>query len=148
MGQKIIIKKMQRHQNWPLLLSNFIKEKQGQEFKWGSNDCILFAADCINRLTGVDLAASYRGTYDDRQGAEILMKEFGGLLSTLISAHLGQPSGRPLMARRGDIVIHDIAGVCCTGVVDDTGRSVMFLTEGRGIVRLSLASTMIVWSYG
>jgi len=148
MGQEIIIKRLHRHQNWPLLLSNFIKEKQGQQFKWGSNDCILFAADCINTLTGVDLAASYRGTYDDRPGAEKILKGFGGVLSTLISSHLGQPSGRPLMARRGDIVIHDIHGICCTGVVDDTGRRVMFLTEGRGIIRLNLSSTMIVWGYG
>jgi len=139
--------KLRRFDNWPILLSKFLTQRQKMPFTWGRNDCLLFAADCVEALTGVDLVPEYRGTYDTEARAKEILIPYGGVISGIINDRLGQPIPNPLLARRGDVCIADIGDVCACGVVDDTGARVAFLTE-KGLVRGKLRDTMIFWGYG
>lgn len=148
MGQGDTIR-LKRHENWPLLLSRFIADRIALPFAWGQNDCLLFCADCVNALTGVDFTHPFRErVYSTEEQAKELITEFsGGSMTDLVTQYLGDPRPYPLKNRRGDIVVADIAGVPAAGVIDDTGRRVAFLTH-KGIIYLPIRETMLVWGYG
>lgn len=50
-----------RFQDWPTRLAEFIETRRFTPFKWGKNDCCLFAADAVLAMTGVDPAKRLRG---------------------------------------------------------------------------------------
>lgn len=50
-----------RLKNWPSLLDAFIESRRNEPFRWGVNDCGLFAADAVRAITGIDPAAAIRG---------------------------------------------------------------------------------------
>lgn len=45
------------------LLSDYVDETERVPFAYGSHDCLLWVAGAIERITGVDHAAAYRGRY-------------------------------------------------------------------------------------
>lgn len=146
MGQNNAIR-LTRFENWPLLLSRYIQERDNLPFVWGENDCLLFCAGCVNALTGVDFGAEFRAkNYTNEAQAKELIAKYG-TMTDLVSFYLGNPRPFPMKNRRGDIVIADIEGVSAAGVIDDTGRNVAFLTH-KGIIRLPVKETMMVWGYG
>jgi hypothetical protein len=62
--------------DWQELLHNYLLRRQNEAFKWGTMDCCLFACDAVLELTGVDLAAEFRGKYDSLRGAMDTMWKF------------------------------------------------------------------------
>jgi hypothetical protein len=64
------------HTHWQELLHNYLLRRQREAFQWGTMDCCLFACDAILELTGVDLAADFRGKYDSLLSAVRAMKRF------------------------------------------------------------------------
>lgn len=109
---------------WPVKLSAFIESRRGTPFKWGENDCCLFACDAIAVLTGIDPAAkSFRGKYTTALGAGRLLKKSGGVEG--VAAKQCQKHGFDevpvAFAQRGDVVLIDLPGIgdtlgICTGV--------------------------------
>lgn len=91
-----------------------LAERMDRPFTWGSHDCVLFAADCVEACTGVDPAAGMRGTYGTPIGAARVLKRAGGMEALAIE-HLG-PEVPPLMAQPGDVGIVRSAGVECFAV--------------------------------
>lgn len=85
------------------LLAAFLAERRRMPHAWGTNDCVLFAADWVHNLTGVDHAAEFRGTYHDEVGASQLLASLGGL-EVLCTGILGEPVS-VLQTRRGDILL-------------------------------------------
>lgn len=81
-------------------------------FAWGASDCCLFAARCVEAMTGVDLAAPY--AYGDAREAAVLLEQHGGV-EGIATASLGAPKGA-LFAFPGDIVLVEaprpMLGVC------------------------------------
>ncbi|MGO4127803.1 hypothetical protein AB4Z01_25640 [Inquilinus sp. YAF38] len=76
-------------------------------FVLGRMDCSLWAADWVLRQTGVDLAASWRGTYGtEREYMRLLLAE-GGLVRVAATAmtRLGARRVAPADARAGDVGI-------------------------------------------
>jgi hypothetical protein len=69
-------------------------------FAWGSNDCCLFAADCVQVITGRDLAADLRGSYGSALEAARVLAELGGIEAA--GARAG-PEIPPLAAGWGDV---------------------------------------------
>lgn len=99
--------------NWEQKLTDYIELKQNQKFKWGKNDCALFAADCVKQITGIDYATEFRDKYKTEQGAREALKKYGKgtLLKTIDSKFTRYSSA--LLAQRGDIVYFQKAlGVC------------------------------------
>ena len=80
----------QRRPDWQVLLNDCITRHLGLPFVWGSQDCCLFAADCVIAMTDQDPAADLRGTYRSRLTAHAVLKAHGGL-HAIAAARLGPP---------------------------------------------------------
>jgi hypothetical protein len=100
---------MKRRSDWPEKLFEIFEARKGDPFKWGINDCVMFAADVVQAMTDTDLAEQFRGTYSDEIGAKRLLKGLGGI-DSLVSSKLGAPMISPLVAQRGDVVLIESHG--------------------------------------
>lgn len=134
-----------RREDWPARLSAYLQARRLMPFAWGSNDCMLFAADAVLAMTDTDPAARWRG-YKTREEAEEIMHLAGGP-DALLTEALGVAGVRPvLLAGRGDIVTMKLDGGVTVGVVDDTGERIASVGE-QGIMRLPLQRGWRVWRY-
>lgn len=134
---------VERHDNWPMMLSAYLTERLAMPFAWGSNDCLTFAAGLVERLTGYDFAAQYPA-YSNPVQANAIMTEHGGV-EAIITACLGEPVDKYRMARRGDIVLIMMPEPSA-GVVDDSGQRIAAI-GATGMVRLPLSKAHLVWRY-
>lgn len=121
--------------DWEERLGVYLARVEEEPFAWGTHDCALFAASCVNAQTGVDPAEGIRGTYEDARGAALALREHGqGTLLKTVKEWLGEPIPVPF-AKRGDIVMRDTSereralGVC-------VGRYSYFVGEEQGLQRL------------
>lgn len=57
-----------------LLLAQYLSEIKFKEYSLGDFDCVLFVADWIDRLTGVNWTKDIRGKYNNKRGAFRLAK--------------------------------------------------------------------------
>lgn len=97
-----------RFHDWPERFANYLRECRDKEFAWGAHDCVLFAANVVEVLTGVDPAKEVRGVYDDARSALEFIRDGGGL-EKLVDAVL-ESCGLlavipPGLAQRGDVVL-------------------------------------------
>ncbi|MDH2134936.1 hypothetical protein N5J77_27775 [Sphingobium yanoikuyae] len=103
-----------RAADWEDRLRTLIDRLRDEPFKWGQNDCALFASSAIKAMCGVDPAGALRGAYSDEKGAMEALRQHGaGTLLKTVRAWLGDP--KPVaQAQRGDIVLLDrtTVGVC------------------------------------
>lgn len=108
---------MVRREDWASRLYQYIADVQDEPFAWGAHDCLLFVADCVMAMTGVDYAERFRGRYKTEIGAYRLLKKLGGMESVL-DAYLGVRVNIK-MAKRGDVVLldvgHGLTGAICLG---------------------------------
>lgn len=134
-----------RLENWPIILDAFCKKKDGETFAWGKNDCILFCADAVSELTGVDLAQDIRGTYATQDEAALIISQFGSSVEDIITHYLGEP--KPVhYAQRGDIVTFNSANGVTAGIVDASGKYALMWSE-NGLARLPLLNCLNAWEY-
>jgi hypothetical protein len=96
--------------HWERVLAEQIQAAQKREYQWGVFDCCLFAADVVQAITGVDLAAEFRGKYKTAAGATRELKKYAGTsklsdtLGIIMTKH-GCKMIRPGWAGRGDVVV-------------------------------------------
>lgn len=105
--------------NWPEALAAYIDRKRNEPFAWGVNDCCLFGADWIQLCTGLDPAATLRGTYDRALSGVRVLENHGGLVGT-IRAHVEPLGFKPITlgyVSRGDIAVRDVGNGDTTGIV-------------------------------
>lgn len=132
-----------RFEDWPKILSEYIASRRTMDFKWGENDCILFAAKGYEALTGIDYYSQYLPYKTEKKAREIL-KEHGGF-EGIIGNHIGPGHRNILKAKRGDVVLLKMPDLTC-GLVDDSGQFVV--APGKdGIKRVPLAKAWRIWSY-
>lgn len=100
---------VERFEDWPRRLADFLDRAADRPFGWGTSDCCLFACDGVAAMTGVDLAVSFRGRYRTMAGAYRALKEFsGGAIgetAEIITASFELPEVPPRFAQRGDILL-------------------------------------------
>lgn len=66
--------------NWTIAFVQLTQSLKLTPFAWGSNDCVMFAADAVNVMSGVDPAKASRGKYKTEQGAKKhLASKYGDL---------------------------------------------------------------------
>lgn len=117
---------MNRKENWPLLMQEYLKGVRYNPFAWGTFDCCMFAADCVLAMTGEDAAAPFRGRYTDGPGAVKALREFSGgglLLPTMeiVAANNGwEPIPNRMRVQRGDVVMGDPIVMGCELGIDGT----------------------------
>jgi hypothetical protein len=95
--------------DWEARLRAAIVAAETRRFRWGEFDCCLWACDVVALLRGVDLAASFRGRYDNARGAARALRTFsgGGLDATatkIAEAH-GFREIPVSLAQRGDVAL-------------------------------------------
>jgi len=158
---------MKRHPQWARRLHQLVDSSKAATFAWGIYDCGQFAARAIREMTGVDVAAAYRGKYTDEASAEAL------LLSHQLNAHDGAP-GTDLLgnlaaaiatangmreitpvrfARRGDVVWVDNSTLLnpskygALGVVSLDGSHAVCMSE-IGTKRVHMSRWKRAWKVG
>lgn len=134
---------MVRVEGWELRLSDYILKSKDIDFKWGKNDCTIFAAKALEVITGIDYYSQYL-VYSTKDEAQKIIDKNGGFES-LISKHLGNPHNKFMNAKRGDLALVKCPDICL-GFIDDSGSKVLVLSE-KGYVRIPLNKAFKIWSY-
>lgn len=134
---------MIRHPDWHDRLATYLDRVSEEPFKWGEHDCALFAASAVQRMTGVDPAEDFRGTYDSYKGATEALREHGsGTLLKTVRDWFG-PSISVHLAKRGDLVMRDARtlGVC-------VGQYSWFVAQiGAGVGLIALPTASCAYSF-
>ena len=134
-----------RLQNWPERLGDVITQARADTFEWGRNDCVLFAARCVEAVTGEHPCPELIGAYSTRAGALAALASAG--FSTLAEAFADRVGAeRPVpFAQRGDLVVFgDFAG----GVVGLGGDFAIGLDADQGIVLLPVLTASAAFTVG
>jgi hypothetical protein len=85
------------------MIDQWCIKANAQPFAWGHWDCVLMAADWVQTVTGVDIAADWRGNYTtEHEAYSVIGDNFGTLEG--VAGHYIQTS-HPTRLRRGDVVI-------------------------------------------
>jgi len=133
-----------RFENWPILLSEYLQERQNMPVQWGFHDCLMFCAYGVERLTGEAFYGPYMN-YETEEGAKLMMAQNGGP-EGIMTACLGEPHTQILKARRGDLVLFKMPDLTA-GMVDDTGQRIACISADRGMIKIPLNKAIKVWSY-
>ena len=134
--------KLARVQHWATrAFHDFLLARANEPFAWGSHDCALFAADGIQALTGVDIAADFRGKYSDEAGAIAAIKSIAnGTTVEEAAAYCAAQHNlaewkSPLLAQRGDLVTLEDDGRIIAGLIHLSGRHIVAAGE-TGLKRI------------
>ena len=144
-----------RYIDWTDRLTKKFQKAATQTFEWGTHDCILFAADCVEAITGIDPAKSVRGRYTSEEEANILMQEEfgGGTIEEVMDHGLARHNFIRIasaFAQRGDLVAVKTQDVRSNtirpvaGVIDLTGRNILLVTE-KGFIQKSNLEALTAW---
>jgi hypothetical protein len=97
---------MERQRGWEQRLFKYTCSMLSVPFEYGKNDCILFAASCVEAVTGEDPASEHRGTYSTETGALRIILESGAQsLGEFVGLYL--PEKPVALMQRGDVGIFD-----------------------------------------
>lgn len=133
---------MIRYPDWPQRLEAFVQSRMAAPFVWGEQDCCRFAAAAVEAMTGRDPMQQFH--YRSEWGALKLIRE-GGSLEALVTHELGSPLPTVAMARRGDVVLADLAlgptvGVCL-GIISA-------FAGGDGLIHCQTLACRLAWGVG
>ena len=145
---------IKRFPDWPERLNLFVESRQSQRARWGVQDCALFACDAVIEMTGVDLAADFRGAYESAKTArEQLRMYVGG--STLrdatewIATEHGISRVPPAFAQRGDVALISMDNSWFKGALALVMIGhVLVPAKPRGLERVPLSRITQVWAVG
>jgi hypothetical protein len=142
---------IQRHLHWATRhYHTFLLDRAASKFSWGQHDCALFAADGVRAITGVDIAAAFRGRYDDEASALAAIKEItGGETVEDAAAWCASKHGLPelpfpLMAQRGDLCTVADGGRVIAGLIHLSGRHIVCAGADH-LHRISITSIRRAW---
>jgi hypothetical protein len=130
-------------------LQSYLDSHRDARFQYGSFDCCLFTCDCVQAMTGYDMAAWFRGRYSTRKRALGLIRERTGHASVkavaeYAAAECGMGSIPVLMAQRGDMVLVGSGSKAILGIVSLLGTDVM-CSSSKGIMRVGLENVTAAW---
>lgn len=139
---------MKRIPNWRVGLGQIIEKAREMRFEWGVFDCALYVCDCIQAITGVDPAESYRGTYNDEAGAaRIYGDNFLDFIAGQASS-LGLIEVPVTFARRGDLIfIDNNTPQGCVGVVSLDARFAS-CASASGVLMVPIGKWKRAWRVG
>jgi hypothetical protein len=126
-----------RPEGWEHRLAAVIEGARARPYQLGRHDCLLFACDAWEAVTGTPAPVQLRGAYASKREALALIARHGKTLRAAVSAVTGLPELHPFAARRGDLLLWTDAsgehlGICAGrhgAVLADDGLSFKPLTE-------------------
>lgn len=94
---------LRRRHGWRPALFATLDRFRAEPFTWdGEHDCGMFFADCIEAMTGVDIAAPLRGKYRSKAGAFRALRNLGFDDHVDYVASILPAVENPALARVGD----------------------------------------------
>ena len=134
--------RLRRLPNWRVYLDAVLHARRRAPFAWGSNDCAIFAADCVRAQTGVDLADGLRGQ-NARQAIRTVRRHGG--IAALATRALG-PACDARWASLGDVVLlyagkREALGVCI-------GDGELVGPGPAGLALLPMSAALAAWRVG
>jgi hypothetical protein len=146
---------LKRFPDWEDRLRTYFDTCGEIAFAYGEHDCSLFAASAVQRQTGVDFAADFRGRYSDAKGAAQALRQYGaGTLQKTVTAALGKAK-HVARAKRGDVVLlNNSLGICAgkfslfVGQLDAFGQHLApdDITKARGLIPHPTALCRRAWT--
>lgn len=147
------------HEQWEAKLHHSIETHKAKPFAWGEHDFALSVCNHVQAMTGIDLAAAFRGQYQSEDAALAAMGRICQDATTLehvveqLAAQHGIPEIKPLHAQHGDVVLLDNPSPStglnsqALGIVHLNGRHVI-ATGPDGLRLLRLAHVRRAWRIG
>lgn len=138
--------KLTRRHDWEHRLNLFFEKKENEPFRWGKNDCCLFAAHAIRAMTDDNPIDKLITPYhSSRQAYRIMQritnendlkkcKEFVRLTAQAIAALYDIEESKSALLRRGDIALvqlfsnHNHPTQQILGVVDLSGVTIQAIS--------------------
>jgi hypothetical protein len=117
-------------------LPEYIQMHTNKPFKWGQNDCVLFAIGWLQLKTGKDYLTEHKPWRTAREASKKL-RDLGGLVGLFNNNLI---SIIPNMAQDGDLTVFD--GTACIF----SGRHIVSVGEG-GLVFRDRCSATMAWRY-
>lgn len=135
---------LHRKPTWQILLDLYLRSRSRAKFRYGSNDCCLFACDAVQEMTGTDIAAAFRGKYASRDEAYRAIQRYAGkpsveAIAEKIAEEHGMPEANPLNAQRGDVVLITRPRDYSLAIVGLRGEFLAASRQGYEIVPMRLA---------
>lgn len=134
---------------WEGRLAALVSARALVPFAWGTNDCVTFAADAVQAVTGRDPIADIRGTWSCERTAARAVGSFYGAYGDMhhVLDAMAQRSWWPRVpvgfARRGDLAIVPHEGRPTVAVV--TGQAAM--SPGpKGLVAVPMTAATRAWT--
>ena len=135
---------MERTQGWEQRLNAMMMAAINTPHEWGVHDCVTFAADAVEAMTGVDPIADLRGEWAGPLSARRLLTDEGvDTIGDMAAKRL--PEIPVSMARRGDIVFCDSDEGGFLGVMQ--GRSIVG-PAGIGLVHVPVNQALRAFRVG
>ena len=126
-----------RHSDWKVRLAQYLGDIARAPFEPGVNDCALFAAGAVAAMTGLDLAADWRGKYATLEAGLALLKTAGHADHTALAA-LHFEEINPVFGAPGDIAVVEGPQGETLGIFQGAGIYVL-TTERLGVLPMSFA---------
>lgn len=141
---------LSRLPNWTTRLDSFLASRRSVPFKYGTNDCVLFAIDAVLAVTGTDLGRPFRGKYKSARGAASVMRRYAGAAglqscAAALAAAWDLCAIRPAHAQRADVGYGIDPEFGPTVVV--RGADAWFGPGPAGTAR-SHATVLLAWAVG
>jgi hypothetical protein len=138
-----------RKPDWQALLHAFLMEHRFDAFSYGHWDCCLFVCDAVCVMTGVDLAAGFRGAYSSRSEARRAILAHCRSTSVqavveAVTAKNGIEETPVLHARRGDVALIKRSRDYSLGLVALNGRDIA-LASSHGLWTIPVAAAVRAW---
>lgn len=131
---------MTRRPDWRSRLFAEIDRAKFARFAWGTNDCTIFVARCVEAMTGIDYRVSLAREYADSAGARSLIRAAGFQdLPSLVASIFDEI--HPSRGGVGDIaaVPSEGAGVGCGLGIFIREHIAVMGPDGYGLVPRALA---------
>ena len=140
--------RLRRRPDWPTALQLFCTANSRRRFAWGEWDCCLFVADAIEAMTGVDIAAPFRGKYRTYREALKLIRMLCGdwpleCVAAKIAAEHGMAEIPVAQAQRGDMVLVNNGRRPVMGIVALNGRELIVVSDR--LTRAPMSAARRAW---
>jgi hypothetical protein len=141
---------MKRVEDWVQRLEQVLKETRDKPFNWGTFNCCIFTANCVEAQTGVDFMKDIRTQIKDKKTVTTYLKKHaGGSLIRFVEhiiTTLDLKEINSAYVQRGDVVItKNISGCRAMAVVDLSGRSIVLIHPGMGCFNAPLDRIERAW---
>ncbi len=128
-----------RYHNWQVRFEAFINSRMHTPFAWGTNDCAVFACDCVLAITGQDFGMGLREHRTAKEASDTL-ENVGGVVG-IADRSLGARIVVGL-ANVGDVILlnedgRDSLAICNGGTVIAVAKS--------GLTTMSMSKAVAAW---